>query len=153
MRSVPFLVLLLCFGCIETVAAQNSSRPQIEGDPLELLLGIADEMELTAEQVRRIREIQVGLEQRNRPLVNRLVEIQQSVQAQADSSGSGGGSRGRPSRAHLEMSRPPMRQIQANNLDAMEEVGELLTDRQKEIADTLLDLPEPGRRGRRSRRQ
>jgi Spy/CpxP family protein refolding chaperone len=151
MRSLFFVVLALGLGLHGApLAAQDPAEPdrRRRGDPLELLLAIAGDLELTQAQATRIREIQRDLEVRNRPLVERLVEVQRRVRAQLASSGASG-RRSRPTRTQLDIARPPMRQIQVNNRRAMEEVGALLTADQKNRAAELLDL-EDFERGWRS---
>lgn len=140
MRSTAILILAISVGIAPAPAAAQARRHDARsGDPLELLLSIGEALELTGTQATRIREIQRDLEERNRPLVERLVEIRRQIQEQqAASRVPGGGSR--PSPTHLEIARPPMRQIHINNRRAMEEVGALLTADQKARAAELLEL-------------
>jgi hypothetical protein len=150
MRSLP--VVVLAAGLTLPVAplfAQDPSAGQAgSGDPLELLLGIAEALDLSTVQVARIREIQGDLEERNRPLVDRLVEVQRRVRAQLASSVGRDAVRRRPTDTELDIARPPLRQIRINNREAMEEVGAILTNEQKRRAAELLDLDGYERRWR-----
>ena len=155
MRLLSF-ILTLGWLIVLSVPAEGQAGPDREvreGDPVEMLLQIRSELQLSSDQIGRLRRVQRELEERNRPLVDRLVEVQRRVRTQLVRADSGGGSRTRPSRDHLDIARAPIRQIHANNIEAMEEVGRVLTRSQKRVAAELLDLPGVDRLWRRGRRR
>lgn len=152
MRVRPLLFLLTVLLAAPVVAQQPDTPAAAQGDPVEMLIGIREQLGLTDVQVVYLRRIQERLERRNRPLVERLLEVQQQVQAQLVRADSGRTSSRRPTNTHLEIARAPMRRIQENNQEAMEDVGDVLTREQKRIANELLDLPSLENRRRGNRR-
>jgi hypothetical protein len=145
-RKLGMAVALAAMVAVPLEAQQVRSGPPDQGDPLELLLGIGRELHLTPEQVATMRAIQTRLEAANRPHVERLVQIQREIRSEyVPVSSSRPGSRtSMPSEAQMELARVPMERIQANNLAAMVEVNELLTDDQKRTAAELLQIRRRG---------
>lgn len=101
--------------------------------PLAALLRDREALGLTPAQVTQIEAIQQRLLERNRPLVEQLLRLRQSA---------GDPPRVRPQEMtpeqrqawerRVEQARPIMRQIHENNRQAMQEVGTVLTEQQKQ---------------------
>jgi len=133
------LVLMLVPAALPAQGGRDSDGD----DPVEVLLDIRRELDLSREQVDSLRAIQRRLESANRPFIQRLMAIQRQVRSEfvGVSSDSGGRNR-QPTAAQLAAAREPLEKIQENNLAAMEEVNILLTPEQKRRAATLLQLRE-----------
>ena len=104
------------------------------GDPIEILLARRAELGLSGEQVARLGEIQRQLHVANDPLVAQLVTLRHEVR--------GGGAvhpremtpaQRTEFRAAARRARPLMQSIGRNNVQAMAQVGEVLTDQQKSL--------------------
>lgn len=154
-KRIAWLAFGLALATAEPAAGQRQPDRQ-GGDPVEMLVAISRELRLTETQVQSLREIQRRLEAANRPLVERLVEIQREVRP--PSARDGRRPAREPTEAQLAAARPPLRRIQENNRSAMEEVNALLTSEQKRIASELLEvaareMEERRRRLRLPRRQ
>jgi hypothetical protein len=123
--------------------AQDSRGSRGEDDPVEVLLDIRRELDLTETQVAALRRIQRELEATNRPLVREIMAIQRQVRSSFVVLHTDSGGPGRtPSASELAAARVPLEKIQQNNLAAMERVNALLTSDQKRRAETLLQIRE-----------
>jgi hypothetical protein len=150
-RTILFSLILLLFATLPGVAQGHRDALVDRGDPVEMLLDIRRQLQLSPEQITELKKIQARLEAANRPYVERLLEIQREVQSQfVTASADGRRHSNEPTEAQMELARVPLRQIQQNSVAAMEEVNGLLTPQQKERAATLLRVD--GRRGRDGRR-
>lgn len=105
--------------------------------PFDLLLAHRAELGLDDAQVGRLLEIRAIVEERNAPLVARLVAMRREI-------GPGVAPRAmsRRERAEfryrLQTARPLVEQIRANNRAAMRAIGDVLTDSQKEALRGLV---------------
>jgi Spy/CpxP family protein refolding chaperone len=115
-------------------AQQTAGSPPAAGQrwvqpsPVERLLQRRDELALTADQVVRLQAVNRRMQEANRPLVQRLLELRssepvRSVQRTPEQH--------EAFEARVRQARPLMQQIRENNRSAMREVGAVLTDEQK----------------------
>jgi Spy/CpxP family protein refolding chaperone len=146
MKIRGLILFLALLSAPEALAAQRPSAPEraeesreSRGGPVDLLLRRRDRLDLSEEQVSRLEEIRRRMEERNRPLVSRLLQMRREIRAEF------GGSRRElePARREeyrrrVEAARPLLREIRENNRAAMREVGEVLTRRQKERVRRML---------------
>ncbi len=154
---VPILLLAL-LGAPPALAAQRSAPPPAEevraapGGPVDLLLLRRDRIGLRAGQVARLQEIRRRAEERNGPLVARLLEMRRAVRAEFPGAPRDLASARRAEyRRRVEAARPLLREIRENNRAAMREVGRVLTARQKEeVRRMLRESGERRGRGQRS---
>ncbi len=127
----------------------QANVPAPTDDPVEVLLDLRRQLDLTRSQVASLREIQRKLGEINRPLVEEIFAIQKQVRAQlVDTNPENRRRSMRPTESQLAAARVPMEKIQANNLAAMEEVNAVLTEMQKRRAAALLRIQD-GRSDRR----
>jgi hypothetical protein len=138
-RTIGIGVALLMIVALPAAAQGARPNPSQGADPLELLLGMHRQLNLSSHQISSLREVQQRLDAANRPLVERLVAIQRQVQAEKHHVSARLDDRV-PSPTHLELARGPLHKIHENNVAAMEEVNALLTADQKRIACTLLQF-------------
>lgn len=100
--------------------------------PVERLLRDRAVIGLTDDQVARLQDIDRRMEQKNHPLVMQLLQIRRQLPPPKP-----GGPRAftveerQAWEAQMRVARPIFDQIQSNNMAAMHEVGDLLTDQQK----------------------
>lgn len=113
----------------DTAGSQAEARRE-RLDPIGRLLAHREELGLTADQVKRLKEVQADLRERNRPLLER-VEAARAEWAER--------------RREL---RPALEQLRENRREAQEEAEEVLTDEQKA---RLKDLREKWRAELRER--
>lgn len=119
----------------------------LEPPPVYSLLGYRDRINLTSEQITRLDSIAIALREENAPLV---AELRENARLQ---SRSGGGLQVQAAQ------RPLLDQIRENSTEAIEAVGELLTEDQEEeickiYEDERVDRTDRQRRSeRRSRRR
>jgi hypothetical protein len=153
MRFAVALILLalLCVGA--PAAAQTlTDGSSFPGDPVEALLDLRRQLDLTRSQVAGLKEIQAELREANRPLIEQVFAVQRRVRAEFVDTGRGDqGRSGRPSRSELYAVRVPIESILRNNLAAMERVNAMLTDEQKRRAAVFLRVRD-GRSDRRPAR-
>jgi uncharacterized membrane protein len=110
-------------------------------DPVEVLLDLRRQLDLTETQVSSLREIQRTLRETNRPLIEEIFAVQRQVKSQLVEANPQTRRRpARPTESQLAAARVPMEKIQANNLAAMEAVNGLLTEEQKRRAAALLRI-------------
>lgn len=129
---------VLVFLVADTAAGQ---RPTRIDDPVDALLDLRRELDLTRTQIAGLREIQRRLFEANRPLVEELLAVQRQVRAELTVSNTGARRlERRPSETHMSALRRPMELIQANNVSAMQEVNAILTESQKRRAAMLLRI-------------
>ncbi|CAN5583819.1 hypothetical protein BH24GEM3_BH24GEM3_14500 [soil metagenome] len=143
MKIRPYILALALLAAPAPLLAQGSpdaarQQPRMiretmeQRSPLASLLRDREALGLTAAQVTRLEAIQQRMIERNRPLVQRLLEMRRSL---------GESPRGRTQemtpeqrqrwQRHVEQARPIMKQIHENNRQAMEEVGSVLTPAQR----------------------
>jgi hypothetical protein len=125
--------------------------------PVELLLQNQADLALTRDQVVRLEAIQRRMDQRNRPLVERMMTIRREIRQYTAAAPQGTDPQASPeTQQRVEEARALMRQIRENNRAAMKEVGGVLTEEQKVRVRTLIRAQEerrgthgqrPGRRG------
>lgn len=134
----PYILLLAALLLAAPAAAQRGpDGPPPRHGPVEILLRNEAELGLTPAQTERLEEIRRAMEERNRPLVARLMEIRQGVHPRRPAEPPTPAQRAELRRAARE-ARPLMQQIRANNRAAMREVGALLTPEQKERVRELV---------------
>lgn len=148
-REILFLISLLILAIPGPLRAQagaaGDSVFSVRNGPIRTLLEHRAQMGLTEEQVTRLRAIQESVESRNRPLVQRFLEIRQRWE------------RERPANFRVlplarrrqieqrfqngirEESRGLGEQIQTNNRQAMLEVRALLTNPQRQRLRRFLE--------------
>lgn len=140
---LPLLLALLAAGrpawAQDPAPAPVAEAPQRRG-PVDVLLRQRDPLGFTPEQVTRLRAIDQGMRERNRPLVEQLLRIRGEVRAE----------RGR----RAKEARPLLRQIRENNRAAMREVGTILSAEQKTAVRKMLRerRARTGEKGRRRTR-
>jgi Spy/CpxP family protein refolding chaperone len=134
---------------------------ETEQRPLELLMDVRDELQLTDTQVARLRQIALRLEQTNRPLRRQLVaehgrwreqrrmELERMSPAQRRAELRR--ARRHPQPPVPEPLRPLVRQIRGNVQAAVLEAGTVLTPQQKVRARELLRERRAERMDRRRR--
>lgn len=134
---------------------------ETEQRPLELLMDVRDELQLTDPQVVRLRQIATRLEQTNRPLRRQLVaeygrwreqrrmELERMSPAQRRAELRR--ARRHPQPPVPEPLRPLVRQIRGNVQAAVQEAGTVLTPQQKVRARELLRERRAERMERRRR--
>lgn len=139
--------MLLILGpllCAAPVAAQEQPQEQalppahaehgrrFERGPVEVLLRHRDQLGLTDAQVARLQALDARMEERNRPLVERLLEMRRAHRGERrDRERPLTEEERREMRRRKEQARPLMREIRQNNREAMSQVGEILTEEQK----------------------
>lgn len=145
MKIRGLILFLSLLATPQALPAQRPSPPDAgearesrEG-PVDLLLRGRERLRLNDEQVARLQEIRARMEERNRPLVARLLQMRREIRAEF---------RGSPRKLdrarreeyerRVEAARPLLREIRQNNRDAMREVGEVLTRGQKEQLRRML---------------
>jgi Spy/CpxP family protein refolding chaperone len=155
MRIVPLLILafLLLPPAVVAQTPRGAGGPFLLADsppphsPVGLLLARRAELQLTAAQVERLSGIERELERRNEPLVREVLELRREVRRGATS---------RPRdmspderallRSQVERARPLLRQVQANNRQAMRQVGRVLTPQQRSLVREWVGPPGPAER-------
>ncbi len=146
------LLAILAISCLRLPAAAQTGSSGLPEDPVEVLLDLRRQLDLTRSQVGALREIQSRLQETNRPLIQQVFAVQRRVRAELVGSSPDDFRRGRqPTRTELHAARIPMETILRNNLAAMEQVNAMLTDEQKRRAAVFLRIRD-GRSDRRSHR-
>ncbi|MQA89068.1 MAG: hypothetical protein GEU90_02355 [Gemmatimonas sp.] len=150
-RSLTIAILVLT-GTSAHLQGQQHSRDADDPGPITTLVKLQVEVGLTAAQVEELTSIDLALEQQNQPLVTRLMEIRRKIRAL-------GPRRQMSSEDHavfesyIAEARPLMREIDQNNKGAMAQVGEVLTEAQKDrLARLLRDRNENSERSDRDSR-
>jgi hypothetical protein len=143
-----WLAALLVALAPDSLPAQQA-RGMLQHSPVDRLIEQREAFALSAEQVARLQVIDRRMEEVNRPLVQRLLELR-------------GGDPVRPEemtpeqreafRARVEQARPLMQQIRRNNHEAMREVGTVLNDEQKAKVREHLRQRREQRRGAEGQR-
>lgn len=142
-RKILSTLLLLLAGCAP--AAGPAETPgvvtplELEPPPIYALLGYRRELSLTSEQIAALDAIAERVRERNAPLVDSLESV--------------GDRGGRGFIAIDERTEPILERIRESHREAMEEVGEVLTDEQEGTTCRLFDQardPESDRRRPRS---
>ena len=142
MRIRAALLALVLMGSASPLAAQArppgiAPRAPTQG-PFELLLAHRAALGLDEAQVERVLEIRAAVEERNAPLVARLVAMRREI-------GPGVAPRAmsRRERAEfryrLQTARPLVEQIRANNRAAMRAIGDVLTESQRNVLRGLVE--------------
>ena len=110
------------------------------GDPIQLLLDRGAQLRLTARQTMRLREIQRGLRVANEPLVDQLLTIRHEVGPTRRIPHAAMPPGQRAAFQHgVQRARPLMQGIARNNYEAMQQVGTVLTSRQKVLVRHWLE--------------
>lgn len=157
MRIRTALVALVLVAGAPPLAAQGGPRtvapratPQ---GPFELLLAHRTELGLTDDQVQRVLQIRDVVEERNAPLIARLVAMRRELGPRVAPRAMSPHERAEL-RLRLQAARPLVAQIRSNNRAAMRAVGDVLTAGQKEELRGLVQqrrgrglAPRPGPRG------
>jgi DNA repair exonuclease SbcCD ATPase subunit len=147
MRRMHGIILALSLVALPgALAAQtpDTARSQAEArrerlDPIGRLLAHREELGLTADQVKRLEEIQADLRERNRPLLERVeaaraewAERRQELRAESrEEFRAQRRQRVEEARKRMEELRPTLEQLRENQREALEEAEEVLTDEQK----------------------
>jgi len=134
LRSL-WVALFVLFGTSELLEGQSRSgkRP----GPIETLLALRGELGLTAPQISRLEEIDRQMDLRNEPLVARMREIRQRIRSLGPREGFTPESRARYESLVAD-ARQIMSEIHGNNRSAMAEVGEILSEPQRERLAELI---------------
>ena len=139
------LLVLAVLGAPVTLDAQRPARGEPERSepgrhgPVEMLLRDRERLGLDAQQVVRLEEIARRMEERNRPLVARLLEMRRQIRAEFPVPSEEMSPPQREEfRRRLKDAHPLLREIRQNNDAAMREVGEVLTPPQKEQVREIL---------------
>jgi hypothetical protein len=143
-RILMLLLALLVFGG-DRLQAQNGeqqrgNRRSSSGDdgPITLLLGFREELRLGEEQLARIGEINTALDEQNRPLMVRVREIREQIQTLGPEDQMSTEAKSQ-FQGHVREVRSIMEQMRKNSWSAMEDVGEVLSDRQKRRLGRLIE--------------
>lgn len=157
MKIRSLVLILALLAAPEALSAQRSSedsRSERHG-PVEMLLRRRERIGLSDEQVARLEEIGRRMEERNRPLVARLLEMRRRLRADFPRDRDDMDEAQRKAyRRRVKAARPLLREIRENNREAMREVGDLLTPDQKDLVRRMLrdrhddDDDRDGRKGR-----
>jgi hypothetical protein len=134
---VTVLLLLLAGAGAELQGQQQRSAGDDDPGPITTLLGLQEELDLTADQVARLREIDLRMDGVNQPLVERLMEIRGRIRALGPRREMTPENRALFD-SYVAEARPLMRRIGENNKAAMEEVGNVLNQEQKDTIARLL---------------
>jgi len=118
---------------------------EVHRDPVEMLLDLHRQLDLTRSQISALRQIQRELTAVNRPLIREIAAVQREVRTELIRDTSSDERQREPSESQLEAARAPMEAIRRNNLAAMERVNAQLTELQKKRASVLLRIPERAR--------
>jgi hypothetical protein len=142
MRIRAALIALVLLAGAPPLLAQRpgpAAAPRAPGPgPFELLLAHRAELALSDTQVQRILEIRAHVEQRNAPLIARLVRMRRELGPQMAPHAMSHGDRAEL-RERTRAAHPLVARIRANNHAAMLAVGRLLTDGQKEGVRRLVE--------------
>jgi|SRR5690606_317169 len=143
MKIRGLLLILALASAPAEVAAQGHREPgaaeHSRSGPVEMLLRDRTRLELSAAQVERLEAIERRMEERNRPLVTRLVQMRRDIHSEFH----GRDRELEPAereeyQRRVERAKPLLREIRENNRAAMREVGEVLTSEQKERLREML---------------
>ncbi len=149
---LALVLALLAVSCARAPVAAQIGGSNLPEDPVEVLLDMRRQLDLTRSQVDALREIQSRLQKMNHPLIEQVFSVQRRVRAQLVDSSPDDFRRNRgPTRTELHAARIPMETILRNNLAAMEQVNAMLTDEQKRRAAVFLRIRD-GRFDRRPER-
>jgi hypothetical protein len=134
MIRTPVLALVLVGLLCGNLDGQdrNRSRDHDDPGPISTLLSLEAELGLTAVQVERLTSVDRRMDELNHPLVTRLNGIRKQIRTLGDREERRSPANLETYEAYLAVARPLMREIERNNRTAMEEVGEILTDAQKD---------------------
>jgi hypothetical protein len=130
-------VLLLVVGAGADLQAQDHSRGNPDPGPITTLLNLQQEVGLSAAQVEQLVGIELRMDEQNQPLVTRLVEIRRRIRALGPRREMSPENRAL-FESYIAEARPIMRDIRENNEAAMEQVGEVLSEAQKDMLARLL---------------
>lgn len=143
------LALMLLTGT-STVGQENrGARPNDPG-PIQVLIELKEELQLSAEQLTQLEAIDEKMDRENEKCVVRLSEIRARIRSL-------GPPRARSAeqqalfQSYLAEARPLMDLIQKNNRNAMEQVGQVLLPEQKELIERFLRAEGARNRDSRSR--
>lgn len=147
--KLRFLMLALLAALalpFELAAQQRGGDPgrrhlhEVDRGPVENLLRNREALRLSEEQVVRIREIGVRLDEQNRPYVQRLMALRREVKAKLEAQPDlAREEREAMVRTSFEAARPSLEQIHQNNRAAMRELGALLAPEQKSTLKEILN--------------
>jgi chaperonin cofactor prefoldin len=152
MNRIVMFVLVLLVGTSSYLNGQSRTSSDRDRDrdpgPITTLISLRQELSLSAGQVAQLESIRSQTEQQNQPLVTRMSEIRRRLR----SLGEVNTDRERELRQQwMAEARPIMRTIDQNNRAAMEQVGDILTQVQRdEIARRLRERDENNDRERSS---
>jgi hypothetical protein len=139
MFRIYLIVVALLIGGVHSVQGQDRGRPGGDSDPgaVLFLLGMRGELDLTSRQVTKLERINTDLDRLNLPLMARMTEIRRKFR-ELGSFEESRGERRQEFESHIGEARAVMERIQANNWTAMRQVGDVLTEQQKERLAKLL---------------
>jgi hypothetical protein len=132
-----FVALLVLSGAAANLTAQQQHSGDDDPGPITTLLSLQSEIGLSAAQATELARIEVQMDEQNQPLVTRLVEIRRRIRALGSRRDMSAENRAL-FESYMAEARPLMRQIRENNESAMEQVGAVLTDVQKDTLRALL---------------
>lgn len=138
------------------LAAQQpqTAPPREMRGPVELLLRQRGPLGLSPAQVTRLEGVQAELQRENRPLVERLLEIRTRARREVDKPLRDASPEERARvRDEVERAHPLLREIRANNREAMRGVAQILTPEQKTRVRERLRERRGERRDRPARRR
>lgn len=131
---------VLALGMLLTLSAyaEGQDRPgNRDPGPVETLLGLRSDLDLSTDQVARLTEIDADLDRQNRPFVEQMMQIRRQIRGLGPRS-----EFDRDRRVRYESLRAEagtvLRQIEVNNRAAMKQVGSILSDSQKQHLRQLL---------------
>jgi hypothetical protein len=132
-----FVALLLLVGAAANLTAQQQHSGDDDPGPITTLLSLQSEIGLSAAQAAELARIEVQMDEQNQPLVTQLVEIRRRIRALGSRRDMSAENRAL-FESFMAEARPLMRQIRENNESAMEQVGAVLTEVQKDTLRALL---------------
>jgi Spy/CpxP family protein refolding chaperone len=144
-RSIIVLLALLLAAGPEAEAQDRQGQRAPEAGPIQLLLQLRSEINLTADQIAHLERIDADMDRLNGPLVAQMSAIRAKIRELGPVE-SMSPRRRAAFEAYLAEARPLMDEIQQNNSVAMQRVGAVLTEAQRQwIAEQLREREENSR--------
>lgn len=147
-KAIRYILLLLGLVVIPMqLEAQQQGKPgrssgperffRIKPGPVHFLLRNRAELRLTAEQVVKLQEIDREMEEKNQPYVTQLVQMRRQLPPHVH------GREPTPEqrqafKARMRAAEPLLKKIHENNAASMRQVGEVLSEEQKQRIPVLL---------------
>ncbi|MDR0787362.1 MAG: hypothetical protein LBG44_05795 [Gemmatimonadota bacterium] len=112
----------------ETLSAQRPATD--DQDPIGYLLALREDLGLDRNQIDRLKRINIALEERNRPSIQRLSEVRGYIRSLPPESACSPEGKGRAAE-YINEVRMIVEEVQRNTRAAMKDVGGVLSEQQK----------------------